>query len=55
MLYTTGCTALALLAGGLVAAIFFCNVALAPIVARRVSRAARFSRRETEKRMLRIW
>jgi len=55
MLYTTGCTAMALLAGGLVAAIFFCNVAVAPMVARRVSRSARFGSKDAEKRLLRIW
>jgi hypothetical protein len=55
MLSTTGCTAIGLLAGGLVAAIFFCNVAVAPMVARRVSRSARFDRKDAEKRLLRIW
>lgn len=55
MLYEIIMLSFWLLASVSVAALFFCNVEMAPVVARRLAKGARFDGLKKEKKLVRFW
>lgn len=55
MLYTTGWTTIGLVGCAMAAALFFCNVAVAPLVARRMCPVRKDERDRLGRRLVRFW